>query len=293
MSIFQPEVASLFGALDSLSIADGEALSSHLLRVLAMTGNHLTVKGQPLFNLPWPIFQTITASGAGYDNFTALGWLSWVKILPTITIPKVALLNRASLRVSANVTNGQRIYLQFATLAKPFDRNQSINASSSLGMLGTGAFANYDLDEVPISEGGFEQFEIYARGSHNSLTLGDTATYGSPNAGTITETYADRILVGGPPTWNKGPNSTLRNDWASGGHFVDFLDAGGNQIATPRQIIGVGDVAVLASEVALVFTPPLTPSEQQGVQAANHFQIVKMPGFTLSNIAAAAQQRVL
>lgn len=287
MSILNREVASRYGALNSDTFTDGEALSAHVLRALAMSGNRLATKGHPLFNLVWPTravnsdLDPHTGGAADGGGFAGIAWPQWVKLLHPLPVPKKPMLNKAEIRIRARVTNGETILLQFATVARPFNAAIALDAPNVLALVGTGAMEDYDLDGVPISEGGFENFEIYVRASPSAMILGDTGIYGAPNAGTFDGVTAIYALLS-VATWN--PSTGAGDAWDEGGHFVEFTDASGVRV-TSRMITSV--TPILAAHA--IHYPALSVEELQQVNAAGrHYRILRLPRFNFANIAAAA-----
>lgn len=298
MSITSPEYPSIYGALDSAIYVDGDACDAAVLREIARSANRLLAVGHPLIN--W----AFDAKASGESGGMLLGWgyPFWMQILPgPVTRPKKPGLTRASLRVRATARSGERIYIQIATMAAPYDPAANGTASNVLTITGTGSAAWYELDDIPIDYGGVDYVTIYAMGEPTS-TAGSTGTYGSPNTGDIDRVDGDGRLVVLDTTWSTTPGST----WADGGHAVIITDAAGEVITAPRWII---DVVELESQLSytgspptitvtdvtprhgLVVYPPLPPGLGGAALRGLTFSIVELAQWRLDALVLQAQDR--
>jgi len=272
MSIYTPEVATLYGALDSATFVDGVPYSSHLLRALAMSANRLTLKGHPLLNLVWPTRDTLDEED-GALPFEGLAWPYWSLLVPRLPIFKRPYLNRGAVRCRLQVAASSTAYLQFGTRAWPFRPWRRAGAKNVLEVAGTGAWGDYVLDDLPLLDGTDDELEVWVRGV-DAAALMDEGTYGANNTGTHTALFPER-MEDSTSAWTAPAN---------GGHWLSLEDSGGNRVVAPRDI--VSDTTTSVS-----FLPTLTRDELSTAQAAGYYSIYEITRIAVANIALAAQAR--
>jgi len=282
MSIFDPEVASAFGGIDSDAVVDGYACSAALQRAIAMVSNRLATRGHELFNYVWPEEPHSDDGDSGLkDNMEVFLYPFWRPITPPIVVPKKPGLNRANLRMRVKVTSGDESEFQLETIDDPFSPTHGTHIASHTG---TGSFAWVTLDDVPINVGSMERMRVWGR-SLSQGALGDTATYGSPNSATLSAGAGDVLYRNAVKdvsnTWTAPPD-----DWSSGGFMVWFEDASGNYVAVPRKITSTN-----LSNDEILFSPDLTDVEFSGARNAiitgsGVYSIRKLTDCSICNIMA-------
>lgn len=259
-TLYTPEIASLYGALDSNAFSDGMPVSSHVLRTQVMSTNRLAAKAQHLVCTPY---------GNSYDlaEFTVNGVylpvpLEWTQILAPIPLFKMPGSTRAQVRVRANVSNdggAQTVLMQIATLAAPFDPNASVDAPNVLTIAGSGAVASYgsaiDSPGIPIVKGDFDIATVWVKGNitaeASALTPND-----STDAFAVGVVSKDSITVS-DATWDQ--------DVLPSGVYIEFYDTNGQTIAR-RNISNVYPPG--AAGTTLEWTTDLTPSELSLIRQA-------------------------
>jgi hypothetical protein len=288
MTILSPEFSSLFGALDSDAIADGASLSSHQLRTLAMNGNRLVIKAEPIFCLPFPVPSITTSDGGSARSFAGIGHARWTKIMPTLRVPKKPGLNKADLRMSVRGTATSTLDFQFGTLALPFSPNAPLDAPNIVSSILTGVSTIDDLslDGIPVSSGDREEIEIYARGTMGSDVLADESTYGAHNEGTADDVFSHWI-VDGSASWNV--SATATNHLGNSGHVISFVDSSDRAVVSIRQVTQIDLLGTI-----LRFEPGLTPTEWDMVRSAGmHYRILKFPEWSIVAMTLVGAERIL
>lgn len=281
MSIFGTRIASLCGALDSTAFADGAAVPAHLLRPIERTANRLLTKERALFNLWYP--EILGSSEANQYLCEGVAPLHWVRVLPPITSFDMPGFSLADIfgRVLVSSTHDLEIYV--ATSQRPWRPGTVADVT----VTGSGSFANFDIEDVPISGESEEPFELWIRGLPTQ-DLATTGTYGTPDersdvAGSYTFITNDRLRLT-LANWNTTVASP-GSDLAIGGHYIQFEDSGGNVVAGARTIIEV------STSTDLWFYPDMSLSEQMVALAGDNFSIYKLPTYAFSQLGAVTVAR--
>lgn len=233
MSILVPEIASVYGALDSDGVfADGEVPSAHIARVLARSANRLLCRGgEPLLNMVWDSGGAVTETPNG--GCQGYGSPSWIQITPgPLTRPKKPGITKAKLNVRAWTRTGESIFIQVGTLASPPVGHATGDSPNTVKIDGNGSWQWHSKSDIPIDYGHVEAIAVYLRGLVTS-TAGATGTYGSPNSGTVDQFSTPTEMFDNGATWSLSPT------WASGGHAVVFEDGSGRPLGPPQWIVGV------------------------------------------------------
>jgi hypothetical protein len=145
-------------------------------------------------------------------------------------------------------------------------------------------------DAMDIDAGDEEEFEFWVQG-YGTNTLGNTATHGTPNTGKILGVIDGRTLLcgdsgSGLATWFPTGVGGGKFSWSETGHYVEFVDSGGNRTGVAsRTIIHV------PGNYQLSVHPPLTQAESATAQAAGWYYIKKLPEWQFVNLAMAARPR--
>lgn len=280
MSIFDAEIASRFGAVDSDRVADGEAFGADLLRAVSMGANRLLTKGAMGPCLPWPL---ISRDELGSPAFEAVALPEWRVIHPPIPWPKMPGLSRADARIRIAASVGD-IEVKILTSTM-----RSLQGSEHLISVPVGAMALRSLDGFRVSPGAFDLLEVWVRGD-GTTTLGDTGAHGVPNTGTDFHIADKRgVIYRGHPTraFDASPGQATPstwvvggNDWARAGHWVGFFDSANRALLAPRRIVSV------PSPHEFIFSPELTDDEAIYLtQRVESFSIFRLPSFELGSMA--------
>lgn len=283
MSIFNYEQASLFGAIDSAALADGEPLHAHVLRAMAMSANRLTLKGQHLLTLPWA---TGNNAGTDPDYFSGYGLSTWQRVIGPVPIFKRPLLNEMTVKLEMTITADAVYQVGAGTLASPFTGPSSENI---VQFPGTGTPQVITIENVRLREDTQEEIEIWVCACDTS-SLADEATYGPENRGTF-ESLGDGYMFDTSAAWNM---SSDNDNLATGGHLLSLEDLSNNRLLPFRRIISVGAMGGVAGvSTNLQFFPYLTPLELDIAHSGGNYSIYKVSDFTIHSIAAASEGRTL
>ncbi|MEQ8278322.1 MAG: hypothetical protein RMA76_38120 [Deltaproteobacteria bacterium] len=286
MPIRTPEIASLFGALESGAFTDGNPMSAHLLRVMTMQRNRLITKPQVLFNLIWPTYDTSEVNGGAYAGFAPL---VWTRITLPITVEKFPGHTRANVRLSGVFSSGHEMLFQVATRAVPFRANARSSDDNVISVTGTGSTQDLSIDGVQMIPGTREYFELWVRG-FATAQAGATGTFGSPNSGDLEAMGADYVQDADSLTWFATGSGSL--SWAEGGHYVEITDGSGNVVVPGREIVAVLTQGI-GSGGQLVVGRPYSPSEVTRGLVAGNYAIYKLPEWALFNFMSYSQARTV
>lgn len=302
MSIFDYEIFSTYGALDSDVFVDsevggtgllGQPYSAYTLRTMAMDHNRLLTKPELLFNLVWPVTTHIQAAdGETAETFGGIGVSAWKQIHPSIPVfkkPGHTLLNfRLTIRLSVrgDTLADCTLFVQVCTGALPFSSSASTSADNVVAITQneTDGFVDVSIDNIPMLAGSRDEITIYVSGDITTETP-STGTYGSPASGTLDQAgdfIQDNAIFDGDATWNitNSSNRTL----ATEGYVLVFTDAAGNELVPPRNIISIQNFNLAATGRLMMFDPPLTPSELVLVQSTQTYSIFAVPNFWIANL---------
>lgn len=281
-SILKPEMAAVFGALDSDAIGDGDAVSAHLVRSLVKAANRAASRaGEPLFNFIYDSGGNGTETPAG--GFVGYGYTLWTRILPgPLFKKKKPGLTKAKLFVRFHARTDEQLFIQVVTRASPFNPIATGSSPNCIKLVGTNAWAWDDKEDIPIAYEGSEEISVFLRGVATT-TLGNGSN--GANSGTISSISPDGTDVADnvtPPNWVLPPAA----NFASGGHaYVALLN--GNPIAPPSTII-----SVLAGDHLSIF-PGLPAFYHTALQlnGAGAYRIYELPRWRIANIALYPQDR--
>ena len=224
MGIQDVETASAFGALDGDALTDGRALDAHTLRTMAMQANRLVSKQQQIACLVWPEVAT-TVEGVSQHVFDVRSdFFEFAPIIPPLLCPKCPGLTTGKVYIRAKIASGVKVrFAAQTTLDRPADAH-TVTAT------GTGAFANYTINDVEFQPGPLDTLTISARGDTARGTLANTGTYGTPNSssGAINtspvRSWRRDALIDFAANWTVGPPNL-----ATEGHYIQVLeDYGGS-----------------------------------------------------------------
>jgi hypothetical protein len=283
-----PEIAALYGAIDSNAAYNGSAVDAHLLRTMAMSANRLAAKGHQVFRSAWDSTQDpLDGSYAEIGNVRAFGPMTWKPIIrphtPVFKKPGIAAYDAAI--VAFVLTTNDQVSFQIATRAAPLQPALSVNASNVIRAVGNGTWRALLLSgTIPADRGTTDEISLYARGLPTNRA-GDTTAGGAPNTGTVSTIgpqmgVAYGSIVDNTATWHIDSSvTTTTNTWFTLGSYVSF-SYGGTVIAGPYQIIRVPNATTI------VFYPGFTPDEQQRIDSAGGatavtYSIFQLPRFRI------------
>lgn len=236
MSVFDPQIAAAYGALDSDAFFDGMPMNAHLLRVFARNSNRLASKGHQMFNAIWPSVQsdgTTVPLQRRYQYAEALG-TAWAQVVPAFRVSKKPGLSKMDVRLRANISDTLRIVFQVSTLAAPFAERVDTDNPNILVAVGTDAVATYIMDGIPISTDREEIIGLWAR-SVSVDTVPSSAAYGAPTSGSVGRATNNQLVLPQTTTaitWGAGTSSP--DDFVSIGAVVQFTSTLGELVATRR-----------------------------------------------------------
>lgn len=281
MSIFTPQIAAAYGALDSDALVDDTPVSAYVGRELARAANRINSKGCHWFTLLWPSrdepdASVDTPSDVLKKPFSATIWRAWKPILGPFGMKKKPGLTLAEMRMNAMIPGSDVIQIQVVTQAAPFVSSPSSSAPNLITITADGDddWDDYTLDDLPVHHGAQETLTFYAR-SISQGAGGDTSTFGTPNSGDIGQA-GTTVFYAIDTSWN----STEGNapiDYASAGHYVVMDDDRGNEIAT-RDIISIAPPITydgLATTHQQCFFSPEIAESQAGLITGGGFTIRK------------------
>ena len=270
-SVYDPEIASAYGALDFDAALDGSAVTAHMLRAAARSMHRLLAKPEPVLAA---LYDTRASDFEGRSmTGPALPWWTPVDAWPVNAMPGRPTVD---VRITLRVPSGTALRVQVATRAQPFDpaaRSGRYKTASA-----TGSWETIEFDGTPIDPSGVDELAVYVTAALGS-TLGSTATYGTPNTGTVIEAFGDVMLTSGTSTsWVV----TAGNTWALR-HVVVFL-SGSTLLTGPRLITGVenGNTTIPSS---LRFAPALAAGESARLSGST-YEIRALPTYRLAAVTA-------
>lgn len=269
-TIYTPEIASAFGALDSDAAADGSAATAHLLRSAARSMHRLLAKPEPVLAA---LYDTRVADGEGRAmSGPALPWWTAVE-----TYPINAMRGRTSIdvRITLRVPSGTDLRIQVCTRAQPFQFNPPVGAYKTAAA--TGTWETIEYGGLPIDASRVDEVTVYVAASAGS-TLGLTATYGAPNTGTVRSAVGDLMTATASTTWNNTGNT-----WSMR-HLLVLL-SGSLVLMTPRLITGVYSNAIVGLPGELRVDPPFTAGESALAVGAT-YEIRQIPIWRLAAVTA-------
>ena len=240
VSLTVPRVARVYGALDTAAVASGDAAHAHVLHEIARSTNRLLQQGSLLCSFAWDSSTDTSPETNVTGSFqTFMRWDYWDLIIGPVVAPKKPHLTTYVAKVIAKIPNGENLYLQFGTHARPFDANTRVSMPNVLTCAGTGSFETYTLTGIPGGSSAIEHLTVHAQGDESTV-LGATGTYGAPNTGTPTEIATFGMIDSGTPaTWQLGPR------WSDDGRHVVAIEDANNVRMLTREISYVVDATRL------------------------------------------------
>lgn len=267
-----PEFSSKFGAVDDLAFTDGSPVSAHVLREMARNGNRLISKGDLLFRWVGAEDDGTGESTSAGSSFAPPFWQYAIPVFPFPVLKRKGI-TQIRVRVRADIDSGLTLLFYVGTLKNPTPT--PLATSNILTMAGTGSLAAYTKNDIEVREPAGEVLSFFYKYSvdPSSDALMNTATYGSPSAGTSSYNtgpfwFSD---TGTPATWN-----TTTAEVHEGGHYVQFLDS--NSV---RETF-IGEIRGVVSATQLLFWPECPNS--QLIRGAK-YQILKLPACKFVSIA--------
>mgnify|MGYP006271534585 CR=1 FL=1 len=292
--IFEADVASAVGAIDSDAVAAGKPTSALLERTLAMQANYGRVRPCVYSNVALPFEGRVDSDGDpshSYSEFEGRADRADTLIMPWL-VPRSPGHLSAQVRLKAWSPTGAVTRFVFRDRGRVLGEVQLIGNGSVQNVSGTIQF--------PPSLSEIQRVELWVRGS-NSDTLASTAVIGTPNQWTAT-TYSSGS-GGSADTWfNRDEVATsIANTWtnelALGGYRFVFQDSGG---AGGGGLIGsahIEDLDLSRTNYAR-FTVRMVPEiegdavttvvhrlRQAGRRSTLQVNIVPVPRFALYNVA--------
>jgi hypothetical protein len=253
-SIYTPEIATTYGALDSAAVADGAALTAHVVRALSRGANRLLAKAETPLSACYPV------RGGDLEAYAPTGraYPFWIRV-ESWPIRTQADRRALDVRLTMRAASGEVLEVQLCTAASPFSPAPAAGAYKTL--TGTGSWGVLEWDALPCA-GGEDEVTLYLRGTLGSV-LGNTAVYGSPNTGTVQEVTADGIVrTSASTTWQ---NTSTLATWAWS-HVLVFL-SGSTLLTDPRLITGV---AGTTPQGRLSIYPPIGTAEAAGLRLSTY-----------------------
>lgn len=289
MPIGTPEVPSTGGCLDSDAFTDGAPLDAYKLRSIIRLANRLTSEEQLLFDLSW---SEAANPDLGSTTFEGIGPLQWTRVLPAIPVVKRPFLNRAEVLFRCAVPLGQTLEVFVGTSRHPWRETRQ----PDLTITGTGAFEDYTISDLEITEAEEEWFELWVRGVPTT-TLANTAIYGAPNRRSSATPIGQYTIVrGGEGVTISGSTSALwnysgPNTLAAGGHYIRFEDANGDPIGGPRTIVGHYGATTLLFAPALNQRERILADDDANGAGGGDFSIFELARYAVAQFAAYAVAR--
>lgn len=278
MSILTPTIAPTFGALDSDVYADGAPVDAHVLRTLASSANRLTCRGEPICNLVWNA-STETSDAETLGAYAGVGFPFWFRLTPAFDVSKKPGHQLARLIVRAKLRASEELLVQVATRKRPFDAGADDGSPNVVLLTGTGADEYTTDDTIELDIGDSETISFWALGRPTSTLA--SSIYGTPNTGTITETWSPNFLIDTSSTWN---NSAFPPSFRNL-HCVVITDAAGNELTRPRVIHWVD------YDGRLHLRPHWDDNYAMGAFAGETYSIYELPLVRFTQLALYALER--
>ena len=303
MSHGKPEVASVFGALDTEVVIDGDAAHAHALREMARSANRLATAGHPLlvaaFDASNDTGETqIIGALTGYAQ-----WGTWQRLLPgPLVVPKLPTIRRIEVQIVGHTVGqvgAQRLSVQVLTtatglgaanLSRDLTAANVIPIVSANKTLGTGANNGWTLATnpttagIPVGPSSTELIELWVQGD-GTATLMSEATYGAHNTGTV-DSFGFRSFYDASATWNVTGDKVGDNLL----HYLVFLDAStGATLSIHRPRVRAGNQTVMD------FLPEVDPAvtnamDGQGVTyEIRNLNIWRVAGISIYGVDADAR----
>lgn len=277
MANLVPEIPTQFGALDSVTFADGYAPTAHVLRELARNGNRLLARGEQLLNIVWDGGSAVAEIPQG--GFGGFGLPFWHPILPKIPCPKKPGIIRAKLFVRFFGRLNEEFLLQVATRASPVNHMADNNSVNTLRITGDGGWKAVSLANIPISPTTMEEIEIYLL---SEVTTTAPSAGGTPTSGVLEGKRGNFGIYDSAGIWTADDAGT---SFAETGCAILIDDSVGQPVMQPRWITNVQSTTVLE------FLPGFLNAFEQGMVNGANYRIRELPRWRISNLALYAQDR--
>ena len=282
MSINTPEIAAVYGAIDSDAYADGDLPSAHICREMIRGANRLLCRGERIVNMVWDVSQALHSEdmpAGGYGGYAAP---FWTKIGPSpLTRPKPGGLTLAKLHLRISTRNTEEIFIQVESLASEF--RKQVDAPNILRVSGNGSWQWHTLSNIPISPGSWDELGFYLLGTPVSGTYSGGGTPASQTGGfSVSRTLVE---VGGA-SFTQSPSATA---WDRLGSCFTVENAGGDWVVEPKVIVGVSTATIL--DVLPAFTDSEINRINGNSAADLTYRIRQLPSWRLANLALYAQDR--
>jgi len=278
MSVRAPEVAPIFGAIDSAAISDGQPVDPHILRAMVRSANRLVCRGEMICQY---LFEssTLTTSGVEESRLEPWGWPTWVQILPgPVTRKKKPGITKARLDVRYAANTGDKFYIQCATSKSPFNPAADGSSPNTIAITASStAHAWATKTGIPLDPGSTERTTFYVRGVPHTATA--SAAYGDPD-GFCNGLHRPNILA-----VNAGGFATALPTFASTGHAVEIGNSAGTLLMAPRLITFV------ESSTRLGVSPDLPENLFVDAHISFTYRIVALPAPRIINLALYGEDR--
>lgn len=240
------ERAAVHGGMDSTYFSQSNAGNAHMIREVARNSNRIHSVGMPILSLQWRADgdPATDRDGIMADYVT---WPAWQRIFPApIPCPHQPQLRSAHVDVWANISNGQSVYLQIGTSAKPFNAASThLTEPNVFTMAGAGVMTAYTYSGLPLGPDPIEAIEIGLVGTSGAVAdAADIIT----NSGTVTN-VRERYVFDSAATYG----GTLIAPGRAVGFWIGMFDTNGGYLSFRR--------IVSATAFELYIDPPFTAEE--------------------------------
>lgn len=294
-----PEIATVFGGIDTDALADGRVIPAGVLRELLRSGNLLLARGSQMFRWVGSRRQNPTELDPGSArHFVSPFWRPLIP-LENWPVPKKPGLTKARIRIQATITNLAVVEVQIATVGNGgFEDNP--DSSKTITLIGDGTSTAYGGNaEIRCRDGVDETVGFYVRAVLDHLNdpdLNDAVPpgFGGAASGVVTSDttgiFWDTTLA---PPWNLPPYSPANPAVHEGGHYVFFthLDTAipprARLIHGPALIVNTWREAPRAGQ-GLHFWPPMDsaffPSLGTTTYNLKQLPLMRMDGVAMYSI---------
>ena len=268
------EFAPYFGFLDSDIFLSGSSLSAHLLRTVAMNGNHMAGQTQCVFR---SMFNVQTGDN---EAGTFRWWLSdfWKPVVAPQTIPKPPGCTELEVRLRFRLSAGDVAVFQPVTQESPF--SPLADDGQLIVVTGTGDWQMIN-GSVRTRQGAGETFGLMMRGILDWTTDDRmNAAYGDDNGPISSASYGGTPTAPGTLRSAAGSEPWPSDELATAGHYIIFT--GENLPHYVDDVDGPHDVVGWLGTNALQFYPP----SELDMAAGMGFLIFKSPDIRFASITA-------
>lgn len=293
-SVFTPEIASEYGALDDDAIADGGPASAQAVRTLVMSTHRLLAMGEPILSLMFDASEDAGGSGGlsarGYLNGFAMP-NQWRRLYPApLVVPKKQTHRKAEMKVVAQIETGRTCLIQLVTNGCAYNNDAVSTSPNVLSLNGNGNFATYsiadnvDHQRILLGPYSIESFELYVKAELSLSSLISTGTYGVNATGTAEFGVLDftrNTFRDASSNWN-----TVGQRVDDGSVWVKFVNAlNANELLTaPRHIVGVYVVPTESDATVLAFDPPMSLQEAKLCDGST-YELHHSPGYRIASVS--------